>query len=62
MNKNIQQYNHNGQRHGYWEIYLGNGNDLLFFKCYYHNDIPHGYWEHYWNYDGNITHKVFNII
>ena len=40
-NKNIEQYNSNNQRYGYWEIYWGK----FMYKCYYINGILNGYFE-----------------
>jgi len=39
-NKNITPYNRKGLKHGYWEMYFGNG--MLFYKCYYINFKKYG--------------------
>jgi len=51
-NKDISPKNAKGQKHGYCEEYLSNGN--LFFKCVYHNGKEIGYLELY----GYITGKI----
>jgi hypothetical protein len=41
-NKNIRNYNHNGEYHGYQEFYE---NNELWLRSYYKNGIPIGYIE-----------------
>ena len=42
---NINQYDEEGERHGYWEGYRTNGN--LMYKGNYDNGNIIGYWEWY---------------
>jgi len=56
MNKNIQPYNANGQQHGYWESYWGNGQ--LFYKCVFINGKVNGFAEYYWG-EGKINYKNY---
>ena len=48
------QYNENGQRHGYWEDYWYQGQ--LWFKGYYVNGKLDGYWEEY-HHNGQLWFK-----
>ena len=48
------QYNKNGYRHGYWELYYSNGN--LDSKGNYNNGLKHDYWKKYWS-NGNLWSK-----
>ena len=44
----IMSHNERGEAHGYWEVYMGNGE--LSYKCHYLNDDEVGYEEdHYTN-------------
>jgi antitoxin component YwqK of YwqJK toxin-antitoxin module len=52
----INQYNSQGQRHGYWEEYFNNG--LLYTKGNYQNGQQHGYCKYYNSY-GRLTYKTF---
>ena len=52
--KHIKPVNEKGQRHGYWEVYWGDGN--IAFKGNYINNEPDGYWEVYWA-NGNLNYK-----
>jgi antitoxin component YwqK of YwqJK toxin-antitoxin module len=56
--KNIKTRNDKGQAHGYWEVYLSNGN--LMYKGNYVNDKRVGYWEYYYH-NGNMKSKEFYI-
>lgn len=56
-NKNIEQYNENGQRHGYWEMYFNNGRP--YYKGFYHNDEPVGYWEFYQKHNDNVIYIYY---
>ena len=47
-NKNITPYNNKQQRHGYWEVYVNNG-DKLWYKRYYLNDKLSSYSEYYFH-------------
>ena len=51
------QYNKEGNREGYWEIYW---DDKIWFKGNYKNGKPLGYWECY-NIDGTIRFKDYVI-
>lgn len=58
-NKNINQRDENGKRHGYWIEYWYNG--LIMFMGTYNHDKPHGYCEQFWSngramYKGNYHH------
>jgi antitoxin component YwqK of YwqJK toxin-antitoxin module len=48
----INQFDENGNKHGYWEVYFSNGD--LYYKGNYVNGIKHGYCESY--YDNGILH------
>jgi len=54
----INQYNENGEHHGYWETYYPNGN--LESKGYYINGLRDGYFEWYFS-NGNLGFKAFYI-
>jgi len=56
-NKDISPKNAKGQKHGYCEEYLSNGN--LFFKCVYHNGKRIGYEEWYDYFDGKLTKSYY---
>jgi len=58
MNKDIEPTNTKGQRHGYWELYFGNGK--LGYKCDYINGKENGFEEHYWS-DGKIRSKRYYL-
>jgi hypothetical protein len=60
MNKDIRQFNHKKQRHGYWEVYKFDDN-YLFFKAFYHNNKISGY-EEFYPYPTNKVEKRFHII
>ena len=49
-------FDNNGQRHGYWEVYFLNGN--LFYKGNYFHGKQHDYWEVY--YDNGILYYKGN--
>jgi antitoxin component YwqK of YwqJK toxin-antitoxin module len=53
---NINQYNDNGKKHGYWEVYHSNGN--LIYKGNYINGKRIGYWEDYYS-NGCLSHKQY---
>ena len=42
MNKDIENKNNKGERHGYQEWYIDN---LMFYRGYYKNNEYHGYQE-----------------
>lgn len=50
----MNEYNENGQSHGYWERYRNDGSISI--KGNYVNGNMHGYWESYWS-DGTIFYK-----
>ena len=54
IKQDINQYNTNGKKHGYWEEYYSNGN--LHYKGNYTNGKIHGYWEQYY-YNGKLYYK-----
>ncbi len=56
MEKN--QYNENGEQHGYWESYWSNG--TLSSKGNYINGKQDGYWESY-HYDGELYEQEYFI-
>jgi antitoxin component YwqK of YwqJK toxin-antitoxin module len=56
--KNITPYNEQGQSHGYWEYYWGNGQ--LWYKGNYVNGKLHGYWEEYYV-NGQLDSKIYYI-
>ena len=58
IKQDINQYNTNNQKHGYWEKYYFNGN--LWFKGNYVNGERHGYWEEYY-YNGKLDYKCYYI-
>jgi antitoxin component YwqK of YwqJK toxin-antitoxin module len=51
----LNQYNSQGQKHGYWEEYK----DRPFWqKGNYENNKKHGYWENYYD-NSEIKYKTF---
>lgn len=42
--KSIAPYNDKYQRHGYWEVYIGN---TIWYKCFFHNGYQIGYEENH---------------
>jgi antitoxin component YwqK of YwqJK toxin-antitoxin module len=52
----LNQYNEEGQRHGYWEYYYYHGTILS--KGNYDNGQPYGYWEYYWG-NGELKEQIF---
>jgi hypothetical protein len=58
-NKDIRQFNHKKQRHGYWEYYTDWNS--LFFKAFYHNDKLSAY-EEYYDLLSTKLEKTFYII
>ena len=48
--------NKQGQKHGYWEIYWGNG--MLFYKCHYINGVAIGFDETY-EINGALNYKAY---
>lgn len=54
--KSITPHNENGQRHGFWEVYMMNGH--MCFKCYFVNRELVGYDENY-DYIGELITKAF---
>lgn len=50
----INQYNENGEYHGYWEQYYHNGN--LWYKGSFINGRRHGLWEYYHD-NGKLMYK-----
>jgi len=58
IDKSITPYNNKLQAHGYWETYsFGN----LWYKGLFNNDKPLGYEELYYNSDGKLTSKKYNL-
>ena len=53
-NKQINQYNSQGNREGYWEETCGITNIL--YKGHYVNGFREGYWEQYWA-NGQLMNK-----
>lgn len=53
---NITPRNKYQQKHGYWEMYWGNG--MLFYKCIYVNGEELGFDETY-QLDGNINYIAY---
>jgi antitoxin component YwqK of YwqJK toxin-antitoxin module len=59
MNKDIESFNDNGQRHGYWEMYF---NGKLWYNCLYYNDKEVGYEEGYhMHFNGKLREKIYHI-
>ena len=50
------QYDEQGKRHGYWELYRTNGS--LWYICNYVNGEVHGLWESYYS-NGKIYYKEY---
>jgi len=59
MNKVLRPRNDKNQPHGYWEQYWGNG--LLLYRCVYVNGKENGIVEQYWDKDGKITKKSYQL-
>jgi len=59
MSKNITPRNDKNQKHGYCEVYWGNGN--LAFKSFFHNNRRVGYGEWYGWYSSKLTEKKYYI-
>ena len=57
--KNIEQYNENGQAHGYCEWHWTNGS--LSCKCFYDNGKRVGYEEHYYSWVNELDYKTYYI-
>ena len=55
--KDIKTYNNKGQRHGYWEVYVDNGD--LWIKCVYVNNNINGVFESYW--EGKLSTKNYHL-
>jgi antitoxin component YwqK of YwqJK toxin-antitoxin module len=58
MNQPKKPINDNYRPHGYWMDY--HFNDILWYEGLYVNGKESGVWKRY-NYDGNITLKVYYI-
>jgi antitoxin component YwqK of YwqJK toxin-antitoxin module len=54
--RNITPRNEQGQKHGCWEMYWGNG--ILFYKCNYVNGVALGFDETY-QIDGTINYIAY---
>ena len=52
------QFNKNGDRHGYWEKYY---NDKLYYKGNYINGTSIGYWENY-HLNGDLYYIVYYLV
>jgi len=59
MNKDKMPRNVKGQAHGYWERYNGKGK--LWYKCVLINGKQNGFEEVYWNEDGKVRRKNYNL-
>ena len=52
----INQYDENGLKQGYWDIYYGNDNIYFNSIGKYKNGKKYGVWEFYWD-NGNIKYR-----